>query len=124
VRFKVDENMPADLAIRLRSQGHDAIDAVAEGLGGEDDRSVLAAATAETPVLLTFDLDFADIRHYPPGSHAGIVVFRLQDQRWRTLEGPVNRMLAAGALERLEKGLAIVDETRVRYKRPKEADES
>jgi hypothetical protein len=30
---------------------------------------------------MTFDLDFADVRHYPPGSHGGIVVFRLHDQR-------------------------------------------
>ena len=80
---------------------------------------MLAAATAEDRVLLTFDLDFADIRRYPPGSHAGIVVFRLHDRRWTTLEGPVARLLAGSTLENLEKGLAIVDESRVRYKRPK-----
>jgi hypothetical protein len=68
--------------------------------------------------LLTFDLDFADIRQYPPGTHAGIVVFRLQDQRWTTLERPLSRLLAKGSLADLANGLAIVDEARVRYRRP------
>jgi predicted nuclease of predicted toxin-antitoxin system len=124
VRFKLDENLPTDLGTWLRDEGHDLADVMGEGLGGEDDAPILAAATAEDRVLLTFDLDFADIRRYPPGSHAGIVVFRLHDQRWRTLEGPVARLLAGGTLENLEKGLAIVDESRVRYKRPKKKDES
>jgi predicted nuclease of predicted toxin-antitoxin system len=119
LNFKLDENMPADLATHLREAGHEVANVVEEGLGGEDDPPVLTAATAEGRILLTFDLDFADVRHYPPGTHAGIVVFRLHDQRWRTLQGPVTRLLAEGKLEDLDKGLAIGDETQVRYKRPK-----
>jgi hypothetical protein len=65
---------------------------------------------------MTFDFDFADVRHYPPGSHGGIVVLRLHDQRWSSMQGPVSRLLAAGSLDGLASGLAIVDETRVRYK--------
>lgn len=124
MKFKLDENMPTDLATHLREAGHEVADVMAEGLAGEDDPPVLAAATAEGRILLTFDLDFADVRHYAPGTHAGIVVFRLHDQRWRTLKGPVTRLMAGGKLEDLEKSLAIVDETRVRYKRPKKKDQS
>jgi predicted nuclease of predicted toxin-antitoxin system len=117
VRFKVDENLPAALVPLLQEFGHEVDDVVAEGLGGRDDTPVLQAATADRRILLTFDLDFADVRRYPPGTHGGIVVFRLHDQRWVTLEVPVRRLLAGGGLERLERGLAIVDEYRVRYKR-------
>jgi predicted nuclease of predicted toxin-antitoxin system len=119
VKFKLDENMPRDLATRLQEEGHDVVDVVQEDLGGEEDPPVLQAATEEGRALLTFDLGFADIRHYPPGTHAGIVVFRLQDQRWKMLEGPVNRLLAGGNLDNLVGALTIVDETRVRCKRPK-----
>jgi predicted nuclease of predicted toxin-antitoxin system len=119
VRFKLDENMPADAASRLREAGHDAISVVDEGLSGADDPPVLAAATAERRILMTFDLDFADVRHYPPGTHAGIVVFRLEDQRWQTLQGPLDRLLRGGRLETLDQGLAVVDETRVRFRRRK-----
>ena len=85
----------------------------------QPDPPVLDAATAEHRILMTFDLDFADIRQYPPGSHAGIVVFRLHDQRWVNLQKPVRRLLAQGTLENLANGLAIVDESRTRIKRSK-----
>ena len=119
MKFKLDENMPTDLVICLRDCGHDVMNVMEEGLAGEDDLPVLKAATRENRILLTFDLDFADIRRYPPGSHAGIVVFRLRDQRWRTMARPVNRLLATGSLDHLSQGLAIVDETRIRYKSSK-----
>jgi predicted nuclease of predicted toxin-antitoxin system len=117
VKFKLDENLPRDLAARLRDEGHDVTDVVAEGLGGDADPSVLQAATDEGRVLLTFDLDFADVRRYPPGTHGGIVVFRLQDQRWASLQGPVNLLLDEQNLDTLAGGLAIVDETRIRRSR-------
>jgi predicted nuclease of predicted toxin-antitoxin system len=117
LKFKLDENMPTALAALLRQEGHDVTDVVGENLAGEEDRPVLKAATTEGRILMSYDLDFADIRHYPPGSHAGIVVFRLRDQRWATLQTPVRRLLAGRKLEDLEQGLAIVDETRIRCKR-------
>jgi predicted nuclease of predicted toxin-antitoxin system len=119
VKFKLDENLPADLAEELRDGGHNVEDVLSEDMGGRPDRPVLNAATSEDRILLTFDLDFADIRRYPPGSHAGIVVFRLHDQRWANLQKPVRRLLAQGTLEILANGLAIVDESRTRIKRTK-----
>jgi len=103
----------------LRAEGHDADDVVSEGLGGEDDPPVIDAATKEQRILLTFDLDFADIRNYPPDSHAGVIVFRLHDQRWKTLRKPVLRFLSAKAAKDFTNALAIVDETRMRIKRAK-----
>jgi predicted nuclease of predicted toxin-antitoxin system len=90
VKVKLDEDMPADLASPLRDAGFDVVNAVEEGLGGKADPPILKAATSEGRVLITFNLDFADVRHYPPGTHAGIVVFRLQDQRWKVLQGRSN----------------------------------
>ena len=48
-------------------------------------------------------------RTYPVGSHAGVVVFRLHDQRWAVLKEPAERLLGSGLLERLEYGIAIVE---------------
>lgn len=119
MKFKLDENMPSDFKSLLRNRGCEADGVIEEGLCGADDPPILAAATKEGRILLTSDLDFADIRQYPFGSHAGIVVFRLRDQRWKTLEKPASKLLEGGDLPALEGGLAIVDETRVRWKRPK-----
>lgn len=63
----------------LRQAGHDVATAVEGNLSRADDPIILAAAAAEYRILLTFDLDFADVREYPVGTHAGIVVFRLHD---------------------------------------------
>lgn len=123
MKFKLDENMPTDLGTMLREVGHDVTDVVSEGLAGEDDPPVLQEATKEGRILVTFDLDFADIRIFPPGSHAGIVVFRLKDQRWSSLESPARRSLSETRLKRLEQGLAIVDESRIRYKRARTKDD-
>lgn len=48
-----------------------------EGLGGAQDAEAAAVCIAEERVLVTQDLDFADIRTYPPAEYSGIVVFRL-----------------------------------------------
>lgn len=119
MKIKLDENMPADLGTVLRDAGHDVHSAVEEGLAGQADARVLEVAQEEGRILMSYDTDFADVRRYPPDSHAGIVVFRLRDQRWKALEAPVTRLLTEGALDKLERGLAIVTETRVRFRRPR-----
>lgn len=124
MRIKLDENMPRALVSFLESAGHDVATVQGEGLSGADDPPVLKEATVEGRALLTFDTDFADIRDYPIGSHAGIVVFRLQDQRWSILKEPAQKLLQSGLLDRLKGGLAIVDETRIRIRSGRKNDES
>ena len=101
MKLKLDENMPAAMLALLREAGYDATSAVEEGLGGAGDPRIMAAACGEGCTLLTFDLDFADVRKFPVGSHAGVVVFRLKDQRWASLEGPARRLVAGGVLARI-----------------------
>jgi predicted nuclease of predicted toxin-antitoxin system len=64
----------------LTSVGHDVDTITDEGLIGAPDREVVAAATAAGRILISLDRGLGDIRAYPPGSHAGIVVLRLTDQ--------------------------------------------
>lgn len=116
MKIKLDENMPQDLADLLGKSGHEAQTVAEENLSGADDSSVSKAATEEGRLLMTFDLGFANIRKFPPGSHAGIVVFRLHDQRWAILKGPAQRLIESGLLDKLAGALAIVDETRTRFR--------
>lgn len=116
MKVKLDENMPEAMLELLREDKHDVMTAVQEMLQGAKDEDVLVIATREDRLLMTFDVDFADIRKYPPGSHAGVVVFRLRDQRWQSLEPPARGLLRSGTLNRLHGGLAVVTETRVRLR--------
>ena len=116
MKIKLDENMPVALANLLRNSGHDSVTVPEEGPSGIDDPELLETAVSERRILITFDSDFCDIRQYPIGTHAGIVVFRLTDQRWSQLKEPSQRLIDSGILERLHGGLAIVDETRIRIR--------
>lgn len=60
-RFKLDENLPGDAEALLESSGYDAETVLGERLGGGPDLEVLDASRAEGRILVTLDLDFADI---------------------------------------------------------------
>lgn len=79
-RFKLDENLPREAEALLREAGHDVHTVLDEHLGGNPDPRVFDASQAENRILLTFDLDFSDIRLYPPASHKGIWVLRPHTQ--------------------------------------------
>jgi predicted nuclease of predicted toxin-antitoxin system len=76
MRGKVDENMPIESADVLRTAGWECDTVFDEALGGAEDPDIGARCQAEGRVLFTLDLDFADIRAYPPSAYIGIVVFR------------------------------------------------
>ncbi len=120
MKIKLDENMPHDLAELLGASGHEAATVAEENLSGADDQAVLRRAASEGRLLMTLDVGFADIRKYPLRSHGGIVVFRLHDQRWTAMKGPAQRLIESGLFKKLERGLAIVDESRVRFRSRKQ----
>jgi predicted nuclease of predicted toxin-antitoxin system len=61
VKFKIDENLPAELAEDLERLGHSADTIADEGLVGAVDSVVVAAAKVEGRIVLTLDKGIADI---------------------------------------------------------------
>ena len=55
----------------IHTWGYDIITAQEAGLAGKSDDEILAYAVSHQRVLLTIDMDFSNIRHYPPDSHQG-----------------------------------------------------
>jgi predicted nuclease of predicted toxin-antitoxin system len=100
VRFLVDESSGATVAIVLRAAGHDVLFA-SEDLAGASDSDLLARAEAERRILVTNDKDFGMLVFRLGRAHAGILLFRLDD------ESAGNRgAVAAKALESLGDRLA------------------
>ena len=115
-RFKLDENLPRDLAVDLQRAGHDVETVLDEQLGGEPDAEVFETCQREKRVLVTLDLDFADIRQYPPDQHAGVWVLRPPSQSVTNIVA-----LLPGALKLLEAEephghLWIIERERVRIR--------
>lgn len=76
MKFKVDENLPAEIAELVRTRGHEADTVTDEGLTGASDPVILERVRLEGRVLFTMDKGIGDIRAYPPGQYAGIVLLR------------------------------------------------
>ncbi|MBI3449253.1 MAG: DUF5615 family PIN-like protein [Acidobacteria bacterium] len=78
MKIKLDENVHGDVADALTARGHDVTTARGEGLGGRADSEVASAVRSEGRCLVTFDLDFADPRAFPPEKLYGLVALRLR----------------------------------------------
>ncbi len=113
-KFKVDENMPIEAAHILAQAGHDAVSVLDQRLGGQPEPSVAMICQQEARAIVTLDLDFADIRSYPPTSYAGIVVLRLARLSKPNILAVVQRLVSLLKTEPLAGKLWIVDEATVR----------
>jgi predicted nuclease of predicted toxin-antitoxin system len=76
MKLKLDENLSRHLKPALTALGHDILTAADENLLSRPDTEIARAALGENRMLLTLDVEFADLRKYPPGSHPGIILFR------------------------------------------------
>lgn len=116
MHFKIDENLPVEIAVLFTQAGHNAETVFDENLTGTDDRRVYEACQKEGRALITLDLDFADTRRYPPGESAGIAVIRASIQEKGHVLALIARMLPALADEELDKHLWIIDESVIRIR--------
>jgi predicted nuclease of predicted toxin-antitoxin system len=76
LKAKIDEDLPRQLADLLVTRGHDAKTVVEQGWQGQPDGIVWQRVQNEGRWLFTADKGFGDLRTYPPGSHAGVVLLR------------------------------------------------
>lgn len=113
MRIKLDENIHGDVRDALAGWGHDTTTVHEEELAGRPDVDVAAAVKAEERCLVTFDLDFANPRRYPPADYAGIVVLRLHTP---TSKLQIRRLVSffTAQAESVAGKLWILDETRAR----------
>jgi len=79
VKVKLDENIPVSLVEALTLLGHDVHTVIGQGLTGRTDREIWKQCLLEERLLITQDLDFSNSRKFEPGSHAGIVLVRVQN---------------------------------------------
>lgn len=118
MKVKLDENMPAGLVGILNRYRHDAVTVPQQGLAGQSDAVIWEAAQRESRFLITMDLDFADIRRFPPGTHEGILILRLSRQGRRAIRALFRRILAQHSLDSFKGCIVIADEWRVRVRKP------
>ena len=114
--FKIDENLPGEVAILLEEKDHDAMTVFQQDLVGEADPVIAKICQMENRALITLDTDFADIRSYPPNEYNGLIVLRLKRQDKQYVLTMFKRLIRILAIEKLDKHLWIFEEDRIRIR--------
>jgi len=108
VRVKVDEDLPKAAVQVLRRHGHEASSVIEQGMGGATNHSLWQAVQTEHRFRVTADKGFGDIRDYPPGTHAGILLLRADQAGIRPVLELLEQTLAAYDLQALVGAVAVV----------------
>jgi predicted nuclease of predicted toxin-antitoxin system len=118
MKIKLDENLSRHLKQILEQDGHDVETVEDEGLSGRNDLEVGTAAREEGRMLFTLDVEFADLRKYPPGTHPGVILFRPRTMGPLTVNNLVVEFVRTTNLDELAKCVVIVDRNKVRVRYP------
>jgi predicted nuclease of predicted toxin-antitoxin system len=117
VRLKVDENLPDDVAEVLTADGHDALTVRDQGWSGLADDALWRGIQAEGRWVVTADKEFADLRRFPPGTHAGVILLRPAQENRREYAHLTQVMIDGIDLQNISGAVVVVTERGVRVRR-------
>ncbi len=117
MRVKVDEDLPKQATQLLRERGFDALSVIEQGMGGFKDAPLWSAVQSEQRFMVTADKGFGDIRLFPPGTHAGILVLRPDEPGIRPLLELLEEVLAGYDLAELSGAVAVASPRSIRIRR-------
>jgi predicted nuclease of predicted toxin-antitoxin system len=113
----LDHCVPRKYLRLLQSWGYEATLLTEHVAPDTTDVDVIMLAQTLDAVLLTVDLDFANILNYPPDAYAGIVVMRYEASSEDLLVATLRQALADLYRDPLRGVLVIIEPTRYRIRR-------
>ena len=119
MKIKLDENIPTRLTDYLAEMGHDVDSVLQEQLKGHQDQEIWEAAQKVHRFLITQDLDFSDIRKFKPGTHAGILLVRLQSPGRTALLQRLQHTFRSEDVENWKECFVVLTDNKIRIRRPK-----
>lgn len=116
MRFLADMGISPKIVKCLQHLGHQAVHLQQEGLHRLKDSQILKKARKEGSIILTHDLDFADLLTASGADLPRVVIFRLRNMRPEHVERYLLRIISQHS-EALEHGAIItVTEGRIRMR--------
>jgi predicted nuclease of predicted toxin-antitoxin system len=113
----VDENVQGLTVDFLRSLGHDVRSVKDLGLTSLADPVIFEHARKTKRVLLTYNVDFADIRQLFGKHHSGIIRLRISNQRLVYMHPVLQRALGRIADLDLSNSLVTISDKRIRMRK-------
>ncbi|MGP8089139.1 MAG: DUF5615 family PIN-like protein [Syntrophobacteraceae bacterium] len=114
MKFKIDENLPVEIADLLNGAGYDALTVSDQNLSGTADPEIISKCNSEERALISLDLGFANIHIYPPENLPGLIVLRLKSQDKPHVLEVFSRFISTLSGEPVTGNLWIVEENRIR----------
>jgi len=116
MQFKIDENLPIEIAEMLNLAGHNAKTVNEQQLQGTKDPALIGICNKEDRILVTLDTDFCDIRAYPPEDFSGIIILRVKSQAKPHVIKIFQRIIPFIGVESIKQHLWIVEENKIRIR--------
>jgi len=101
----------------LQDRGHQALSVEEQGMSGYKDLPLWQTVQTEQRYLVTADKGFADIRQYAPGSHAGVLLLRPDQDGIGPVIELLEMVLATYDLELLAETVAVATPRGLRVRR-------
>lgn len=120
MKFKIDENLPSEFAEILQNAGYDALTVLDQNLKGENDSKIINVCQQECRILITLDLDFSDIRAYPPSQYPGILVLRTKRQDKMHLIFLLQKVIPYFSKDSINQQLWILEDSQLRIRNSNE----
>lgn len=117
VRVKVDEDLPAEIAKILRGAEHNVKTVFEQGLQGIPDARLWDTVQSEGCLLVTADKGFANLHDYPPGTHPGVILFRVPRESRAAYISLAKALVSNVELETLEGTIVVVSPSAIRIHR-------
>ena len=118
MKFVLDENIPLSLVDLFLACGFLVEHIRLTPLRGAEDKEISHYAKQEQAILITKDLEFANILLYPPGSHYGLVVLRLPYYYTaQQISEVMKRFLSEIKLEELSESITVIELGRYRIRK-------
>ena len=116
-KAKLDEGLSHTLMPVLTAHKYEAYTVRGQGWGGMKDRDLWPAVQAEQAFLITIDKGFGDIRRYPPGTHAGVLVLRPDNESLSEYTSLLGTVLASHSLTEFAGCVVVATPRSIRVRR-------
>lgn len=113
----IDHCVPRKFLRLVQSWGYDASTITQHISSDSPDSAVIALAQQLDAVLLTVDMDFANILHYPPENYGGIIVMRYELSEEPSLITTLQNVFNDLYRDELRSAIVVVEPKRYRVRR-------
>jgi len=117
MNIKVDEDLPRRVVDLLREKGYQADSVIDQGYAGWKDAPLWEEIQNESRLLITADKGFANIRTYPPGTHAGVILLRPDQDGIRPIVELIESVLENHDLNTFSGTTAVVTRSSIRVRK-------